>query len=925
MELYERGSEWRRWDLHIHTPGTNKNDQFNGENEDEKWERYYQDIRDYIGDASDDSKSIAVIGITDYLSIDNYKKVIMDNKLPDSVKLVLPNVEMRMTPVSGRSPINIHCIFSPDIIEDIDSLFFSRLVFEYNNRKFSATKEDIIKLGRTYRNDISLEENVAYKAGIEQFVVNQTTLKGVFDDSIQLRENTIIVVSNKGTDGASGTRAHKDYFEGDISALDATTQNIYRMADMIFSSNASDIEYFLGKRTDDENEIKRKCGSLKPCIHGSDAHSNEKIFKPDLNRYCWIKADPTFEGLKQVTFEPEQRVKISEYKPEEKQSYNVIDRVEFMDNDFQEEPVCFNANLNCIIGGKSTGKSILIQNLARTIDEAQTTKHLKTSKRLTKNDVNMKVFWKDGKSDNHKIVYIPQTYLNQLSEEKENQTEIDEWVEEILLKNINIKNSKVEFSKAINDYKMEISKKLLDFINLDNESKKITAEKLEIGNKDGIIAEISKLNSEKEKIIAQSELSEDEIKEYEYASNEIENTQKYKNILLLDKDNINAIEDLVIASTAIPSFSEKITDHISKFTEQLLVETKNKWDLEKIKIIKSIDFEISELEKKEAPLEECINKIKPKVESNATVKVLTNKISQENAKLAQICELEDLQKAILEKRNYLRDSLSNSADKYKHIYQIYAQIINNNTQESDGLIFCGETPFRSSMFCSKLYQIYDTRRSEFKEIIGDMEQFNEERYNAALLEKIIEKTLDGTMVLKSGYTIESALREILDDWYNIVYRVKMDEDPIEQMSPGKKALVLLKILISMAESKCPILIDQPEDDLDNRSIFTDLINFIKEKKIERQIIIVTHNANIVLGSDSENVIVANSRGTNSPNKSKKFEYRNGSIENNKLVYKEDGNTIEDGILNQRGIQQHICDILEGGEVAFEIRKKKYRI
>lgn len=128
------------------------------------------------------------------------------------------------------------------------------------------------------------------------------------------------------------------------------------------------------------------------------------------------------------------------------------------------------------------------------------------------------------------------------------------------------------------------------------------------------------------------------------------------------------------------------------------------------------------------------------------------------------------------------------------------------------------------------------------------------------METLIEKTVDGTMVLKNGYTVESALREILDDWYNIVYRVKMDNDFIDQMSPGKKALVLLKILISLAESKCPILIDQPEDDLDNRSIFTDLINYIKDKKIDRPIIVVTHNANIVLGSDSENIIIANQDG-----------------------------------------------------------------
>ena len=58
----------------------------------------------------------------------------------------------------------------------------------------------------------------------------------------------------------------------------------------------------------------------------------------------------------------------------------------------------------------------------------------------------------------------------------------------------------------------------------------------------------------------------------------------------------------------------------------------------------------------------------------------------------------------------------------------------------------------------------------------------------------------------------------------------MDNDTIDVMSPGKKALVLLKLLIDLADSKCPILIDQPEDDLDNRSVFNDLIPFIKRKK-----------------------------------------------------------------------------------------------
>jgi ABC-type cobalamin/Fe3+-siderophores transport system ATPase subunit len=146
----------------------------------------------------------------------------------------------------------------------------------------------------------------------------------------------------------------------------------------------------------------------------------------------------------------------------------------------------------------------------------------------------------------------------------------------------------------------------------------------------------------------------------------------------------------------------------------------------------------------------------------------------------------------------------------------------------------------------------------------------------------------------------------------------MEHDSISNMSPGKKALVLLRLLISLQESNCPILIDQPEDDLDNRSIFYDLVAFIKERKIKRQIIIVTHNANIVLGCDAEEILVANQMGDNSPNDRYRFEYRSGSIENN---YGIDGN----GILCKMGIQQHICDILEGGIQAFELREKKYHI
>ncbi len=69
---FKKGSEWRRWELHIHTPQTKKNDQYKGQNVEEKWEQFYNDINEYIGDGRDLIRNISAIAITDYLSLDNY-------------------------------------------------------------------------------------------------------------------------------------------------------------------------------------------------------------------------------------------------------------------------------------------------------------------------------------------------------------------------------------------------------------------------------------------------------------------------------------------------------------------------------------------------------------------------------------------------------------------------------------------------------------------------------------------------------------------------------------------------------------------------------------------------------------------------------------------------------------------------------------
>jgi len=152
------------------------------------------------------------------------------------------------------------------------------------------------------------------------------------------------------------------------------------------------------------------------------------------------------------------------------------------------------------------------------------------------------------------------------------------------------------------------------------------------------------------------------------------------------------------------------------------------------------------------------------------------------------------------------------------------------------------------------------------------------------------------------------------------FDIEYQNDKFEQMSPGKKAFVVLKLILDFSNSRVPVLIDQPEDSLDNRAIYHELTAYIKQRKLKRQIIIVTHNPNIVVSGDCENVIVANQHSENNPNPHNKvFAYKNGALENQ--IKEPDSNFI----LNKKCIKEHVCEILEGGIEAFKRREDKYGI
>lgn len=928
---YHRGSEWRRWEMHLHTPFTQKNDQFVGESYEKKWDNFYNSIHSYVGDGTDPLKTICAIAITDYLSIDNYLKVRNDNHLPSCVKLLLPNVELRMIPISQEVPLNIHCIFSPEIVDQLDVRFFGKLKFRYKDNDYAATKPELIRLGRAYLSNETIPEEKAYKAGLEQYVISISILTDIFNNNDDLRKNTIIVVSNNSTDGVSGMVAHSKYFEGDISQLDATRRAIYQFSDMIYSANPSDINYFLGNSVDNEDTVKQKCGSLMPCIHGCDAHKNDRIFEPAQKRYCWIKADPTFEGLKQLLYEPQERVSISPTYPNPKQDYHVIDRVEIVGNEnFAQTPIYFSENLTCIIGGKSTGKSLLLHNMALAIDEKQVKEKQETADTKVKKVPELKVYWRDGidsdnKDTSRKIIYIPQTYLNRLSDEKEETTEIDTIIQNIVLQDEYVNQRYLVMCEKITAHKQLLTKIIIDFCQTVITKKSINDAKKEIGDKDGIKNEIKKLSAALDELSKEYNVTEEEVKSFQNAVEQIEQITFEIKMHRDEQVFIGSIESVLEKREINEKHILNIADIFQTAVENIQKIADEQWRIEQKQIIDQITEKVYKLDNDLNSYKKIEAALRPKMEGNEQIGKLSAAIVTEKNKLTQIEKYDHElfnQNKVYETQ---LSSLSNTFDDFKNFYTEYTDSINRNFSNPSGdLEFIVNCVLRTEQFTQKINNIID-RRSKSRFNIFDIDDIDETDLTPFNLRLLIESVLTNsieTLSLKRDYNAESALRELLDDWYNIDYIVKMDGDSIEDMSPGKKALVLLKLLINLAESKCPILIDQPEDDLDNRSIFDELVKFVKIKKIDRQIISVTHNANIVLGGDAELIIVANQDGKNAKNKKYRFEYRGGAIENDLPVFDENGN-LDSGILNEKGIQKHICEILEGGEQAFDLRKSKY--
>lgn len=877
MKDYARGSEWRKWDLHIHTASS--------------YDAYKGDDSDKLLAKAVCENELAAIAITDHFIIDKDRITNIRGLLPSTT--VFPGVELRTD--KGDTNIHVILIFSDQI--DLNTLSEDFNVFKRdaknpdNNDKIYWDYNDICAFAQKHNALISIHAGSKDK-GVDTQISNALPINQAVKEEFAKTVSIFEVGKEKDIDD------YKKYVFPDIK-------------------------------------------STKPLIICSDSH-DPRNYHPA--HQLWIKSDPTFNGLKQIIYEPDERVCISDYRPQEKAPYHIIDSISISDDLFQKDEIVFNKNLTCIIGGKSTGKSILLHNLARAIDPDQVSENSDISLGRRKTDKDKKaltleiesskldVKWGNGKSgENQSIIYIPQSYLNRLADSSQETTRIDELVERVLLKRTDTDGNKLQKQKdaliqSLNDKKTENTNTVLEIVRLNESIKQLKSQISELGGRDSVEKEIHRLKTERDAIAKELNITEEDIKKYDQAVSTITAKEAFVEEISKEIKSISSLSSVVQSSIDLSSFSKETEEQIEAIVQKIIGEANRTWNVQKEQLIAFLSEKLKIAEKECVAALATRDSLKGKIESSNHIKELAQKISDEEAVLQTIISKEKVLNDEQEKQDIAISNISSSCVDFKKDYEDYACYISENANTDDsGLTYEVLIPLRVDDFLNKWRELFRENNPQNRKLI-DTETFSDSAFTKELLAEIIKKDLSGELTtLKAGENTENTLRSILTDWYNIKYVVKMGDDSVNVMSPGKKALVLLQLLIDLDETDCPILIDQPEDDLDNRSIFEQLIPFIKKKKEVRQIIVVTHNANIVIGADAEEVIIANQNGTDSPNKdSVHFSYRSGSIENDYPLLKENG-SVEDGILAKQGIQQHICDILEGGEKAFEKRKNKYNL
>ena len=873
------GSQWNKWDLHIHSNASDGNGT----------------PQQIIQKAKE--KGLSVIALTDHhtvKNIDEMKALGCENNIT-----VISGIEFRTE--YGAKSVHMIGLF-PDGYNGI------RLTQQALNELILVPlnlSETIIK-AKGKAEDSSLTDEQAFKKGMFLVQVN-------FKEAAELIHKYGGLVSVHAGNKANSIEEMKHEGRG--------ASNVKDVVDSLGPVKNELLNHYIDicelGSLQDKNASFYISEFGKPAIVASDAHKIDEVGK----LYTWIKADKTFEGLRQIVYEPELRAKIQESMPKNKSDYQVIESINIAGEDFGEQVIPFNQDLNVIIGGRSSGKSILLGCIAKLANYKGLVKleNADYNKYIDSIIPNMELKWKDDTEGlSHKVEYFPQSYINKLASVSKETIVLmekilkgDEKRREIFeLYNNNSSKNLFAITNEVENY----FKLLYKFEEIQEEAK-------EIGDIRGVQNEIAKIENEISLVKNNSNIQISEDDEQRYKELKKEREVLYQDIAtlgsaqkqLIDLKNLLLVREIKTELIGLP---EDVKTSILLEYDELVNDTQRRWEELVLNEENKIKASVADKKQRIVVIEADEKYVDGEkyYKENETIKQMSVRLSEERKKEERLTKIHTKQTEISEQ---ILQSKEKIFQKQRVYFELGQQICGEIQLEKDELSIEPKLTYNQE----KLQMFVDTylnARNQLAKAIQEADiTDNESLIN--VLTNAFDGIVNGMAPLKGSKDKKQAIVELLStNYYYLMYNVVYQGDTLSSMSEGKKAFVILRLLLDFDENKYPILIDQPEDDLDNRAIYNDLVTYIRNKKLERQIILVTHNPNITVATDAEEIIVANQHGVHTENQDGiKFEYRSGSIENS---YKRDKTKT---VLLSQGIREHVCDLLEGGDIAFKKRESKY--
>ncbi|MGJ5820109.1 TrlF family AAA-like ATPase [Paludibaculum fermentans] len=990
-----RGSIWRKWDLHVHSPASALANEFADD-----WGRYVAALAAL--------KDISVLGITDYFSIEGYRRVLEHRSELSNIDLILPNIELRLNTFVGKGArrINYHVIFSNEVTPDqIENHFLTDLRFQRDGslgtgpKDWPLTRNNLENLGTELKGQGNFPGS-PYAVGCMNATVDPTQVQKVLIDKASVFGGRYLLIL-----------AEEDLSKLQWDGQDHHTRRlIIQGCHAVFTANEGSIKWYRGEGDLTPNEFRAEYSSLKPCYHGSDAHSIEKIGKPDKGRFCWIKADPTFEGLKQTLYEPAERVFIGSEPPRLKGDYQIIESVR-IDNAaqwFDSKAIPLNKDLVTVVGGKGSGKSALAEMIAyaggsKLFSKPQTTQKpegfLEETfiKRATaKSDGNpaplhgarIELRWLDGKVDvaeigtplNHakeeeKVKYLPQKFVESLCA-AENTDGLQREIERIIYLNLpeadraragsfdELRNSATQsitmrrrsFEQAIRGFNESISQRNAKiaqqaFRNKELDQRRSELEALEkqpptvpaehkaeldrvevlTRSKQNLESQIAALNEKISKVAALDthvDLFVEAIMQYNAKAR----------ILSKDAGLESKVEVFLVAPPT--QSKEVIDDHRRVLADQIRILRQGTDDGKTpLTNLASLQAELQALRVRLAAVEtkrkEHQAHIEQKTKLENSIDALEREIQEVNVKEVPALGADIVGRE--EKYCEVLDLLLEERQVFEKLYGPLKEALAQADSTAKKLGFNSRVTFDSRRAASRLMELFDMRSAlrdedELAALLADffrklsecvrkkeeLERFDLQAVRRTIqeLETSLVENVDGDKTKKIGdqlrrtHTREEFDNELFNpQWFMVSYALHFDGKQLQLLSPGERGIVLLLLYLEAEQSDHrPLIIDQPEDNLDNESIYPSLVEYFRKRKHHRQIIIITHNPNLVVNTDSEQVIVPSFDGSRKPY----LTYWSGGLENT--------STIDGG-----GIREKVCKVLEGGRDAFRKREEKYAI